>query len=203
MTAKELRPFVDDYHRAFPDWQLLEGGELFGRESGPLLQYIGFERLSTGAYRPTCGIYYLCVPDRDGSLGPQWLNVKVRQVKAREHESFREKVLEAIHTEIVPNVDAQLDADQVLRMHEAYEFIRSPDAHSLAALNAYLGNDDRALFWCLEFPRLVEQLGLGWQDFDVKRREFLEQLEKWIRAGEAKQQLERILQKERRKWGLT
>lgn len=202
MTLKELRPVVEDYHRMFRDWKILEG-ELLGRECGPLLQYIGFERLSTGAYRPTCGVYYLCVPDRDGSLGPQWLNVKVRQVHPREHESLRDKVVEAIHREIVPSVDARLDGKQVLRLHEEREILRSPDAHHLAALNAYLGYDQRALYWCSQFSILVEQLGLGWQDFDYKRRAFLDQLEKWIKSGNAKEQLDRVLQEERRKWGLT
>jgi hypothetical protein len=202
MTAKELRPIVEDYHRAFPDWRVLEG-ELFARESGPVMQVIGFERLSTGSYRPVCGVYYLCIPDRDGRFGHQFLNVKVRQVHPRAHESTRDKVVEAIHSEIVPSVDAPLDAEQVLQMHEAYEFIRSPDAHHLAALNAYLGHDERALYWCSQFSSLVEQLGLGWQDFDLKRRAFLDQLEKWLQAGDAKQQLERVLQDERHKWGLA
>jgi hypothetical protein len=202
LTLKELRPIIEDYHCAFPKWHVLEGA-LLARESGPLLQYIGFERLLGGDYRIQCGVYYLCVPERDGGLIPQWLNVKVRVIRPRSHESLRDKVVEAIHKEIVPSVDAPLDAEQVLAMHEAYQFIRSPDAHHLAVLNTYLGHNDRALYWCSRFTELVNELGNPWQDFDYKRRAFLDQLEQWIKAGEAKRQLERVLQEERRKWGLT
>jgi len=202
MTLKELQPIVADYHRAFPDWHLLEG-EVLGRESGPLLQVIGFERLSGGDYRPSCAVFYLCVPDRDGGFGPQWLNIKVRVIHPRAHASLRDKAVEAIHKEIVPNVDAPLDPEQVLAMHETSNPVRSPDAHHLAALNAYLGHDERALYWCARFTELVNSHGLGWQDFDYKRRAFLDQLEQWLNAGEARRQLERVVQEERRKWGLV
>jgi hypothetical protein len=201
LTLKELRPVVEDYHRAFPSWQLLEA-ELLGRESGPLLQVIGFERLSGGSYRVICGIYYLCIPDRDGRFGVQFLSIK-RSIHPREHTSLRDKVVEAIHQEIIPSVDVPLAPEQVLAMHEANEPIRSPDAHHLAALNAYLGHNERALYWCSRFTELVNSHGLGWQDFDYKRRAFLDQLEQWLKAGEAKQRLERVLQEERRKWGLA
>jgi hypothetical protein len=50
---------------------------------------------------------------------------------------------------------------------------------------------------------LVNAIGRRWQDFDYKRRAFLDQLEKWLQAGDAKQQLERVLQEERRKWGFV
>ena len=202
MTVEELAPIVQDYNRAFPEWRVLER-ELFARENGPLLQYVGFERLSTGSYRPTCGVYYLCVPGRDGSLGPQWLNIPLRQIDPRAHDRLRDRVVEAIHREVVPSVDAPLDAEHVVAMHEAYEVIRSSDAHHLAALNACLGREERALFWCARFPELVEQLGFGWQTFDLKRRTFLNSLRHWIEAGRAKQELARIVQEERRKWGLS
>lgn len=201
MTLKELRPIVDDYHREFPDWHVL-AEELLGRASGPLLQYVGFERLSTGAYRIQFGFYYLCIPDRDGGFPPSYLAVK-QSIHPRAHESVYDKVVEAIHKEIVPSVDAPLNPDLVLRMHESIESIRSPDAHSLAALNAFLGHDERARYWCSEFSKLVDQHGLGWQDFDLKRRAFLDQLEKWLQAGEARERLERVVQEERLKWGLA
>ena len=202
LTDSELRPFMADYHRAFPAWQLLLPG-LIARESGPLLQIIALERLSTGSYRPTCGVYYLCVPDRDGSLGPQWLNIKVRVVDPRAHDRLRDGVIEAIRRESVPSVDEQLQPEQVLAIHEGREPIRSPDAHHLAALNAYVGRSDQALYWCNRFPELVNQHGLGWQDFDHKRQAFLTNLKQWIKAGQAKEQLDHIVQAERRQWGLT
>jgi hypothetical protein len=202
LTMKELKPFVLDYYRAFPHWKLLLP-DLFARESGPLIQAIAFERLSYGSYRPQAWVSYLCVPDRDGGLDPQWLNVRLRQIDPRAHERLRDKVVEAIHREIVPSVDAPLDPVQVLALHEAKQCVRSPDAHHLAALNAYLAHEERALYWCMRFPEMVEQEGVGWHDFDFKRRAFLDDLKRWIKAGEAKQQLERIVQEERRKWRLS
>lgn len=202
LTLSELHPLVADYHRAFPGWRLLTP-ELFAREAGALLQYIALERLSTGSYRPTCGVYYLCVPGRDGSLGPQWLNIKVRIVDRLAHQRLRDKVLEAIHREIVPSVDAPLDPQQVLALHETRQPIRSPDAHHLAALNAYLGHDDRALYWCERFPALVNEHGLGWQDFDHKRQAFLQELKSWILGGRARVELDHVVQAERHQWGLA
>jgi len=203
MTLNELRPIAEDYYRAFTDWRFLEG-ELLARESGPVMQVIGFERLSTGSYRPVCGLYCLCIPDRDGRFGHQFLNVKVRQVHPRAHEITREKVVEAIRQEIVPSVDRPLVAEEVLELYERQANPpRSLDAYSLAALNAYLGHDQRALYWCSRFTELVNESANRWQDFDYKRRAFLDQLEKWIHARNAKEQLDRVLQEERRKWGLT
>jgi hypothetical protein len=202
LTLPELRPFVADYHRAFPGWQML-APEIIARESGPLLQYIALERLSTGSYRPTCGVYYLCVPERDGSLGPQWLNIKLRIVDPRAHERLHDKVIEAIHREIVPSVDTPLLPEKVLALHEGRELIRSPDAHHLAVLNAYLGRNERALYWCSRFPELVNHNGLGWQDFDHKRQAFLTSLKQWIEVGQVKQQLDCVIQAERRHWGLA
>jgi hypothetical protein len=202
MTQLELHKIVIDYHRAFPDWVVLEQ-TLLARECGPLMQGIGFQPLSTGSYRPICSIYYLCVPNRDGGFGVQFLNHPVQDIDPRVHEAKKKQVIEAIHYEIVPSVDVPLDPEQVLAMHEAQEPIRSPDACYLAALNAYLGHEEQGLHWCRRFPELVDQHGLGWQDFDYNRLAFLDRLKKWINCGIAKEQLERVLQEERRKWGLA
>jgi hypothetical protein len=202
MSEKQLEPIVQDYHRAFPGWRILER-TLIARERGPVMQGIGFQRLSTGCYRPICSVYYLCVLGRDGGSAVQFLKHPVQDIDPRIHASKRDKVVEAIYQEIVPRVDAPLDPEEVLAMHEAMQPIRSPDAHHLAVLNAYLGHDERALYWCERFPELVEQLGFGWQDFDRKRRDFLISVREWIEAGRASSELEFIVQEERRKWGLA
>ena len=202
LTLKELEPFVQDYHRAFPEWRVLER-TLIAREKGPVMQGIGFQCLSTGRYRPICSIYYLCIPGRQGGFGVGFLKHPVQNIDPRAHERLRDNVVEAIHRESVPSVDAPLEPEQVLALHEAREPIRSPDAHHLAALNAYLGHNERALYWCERFPALVNQLGFGWQDFDLKRQTFLDDLKRWIQAGDAKSQLDRIVQEERRQWGLA
>jgi hypothetical protein len=202
LTLKELRTITEDYHRSFPDWHLLEG-TLIARENGPVLQYIGFEQLLGGAYRIQCGVYYMCVPDRDGGLNPpQYPNIR-QSINLRAHASLWDKAVQAIHKEIIPSVDCLLHPEQVLALHEKCDNIRSPDAHSLAALNAFIGHEKRAIYWCSRFTELVNKHGLGWQDFDYKRRAFLDQLEQWLKVGEAKKQLEHVLQEERLKWGLA
>lgn len=202
LTLKELAPIVQDYHRAFPAWHILER-TLIARESGPVMQGIGFQCLSTGSYRPISSIYYLCVPNRDGGYGVQFLKHPVQDIDPRNHDRKRDEVIEAIHREVVPSVDTPLVPEQILAMHEAASPMRSPDACHVAFLNACLGHDERALHWCERFPELVNQHGLGWQDFDHKRQDFLETLKQWIQAGEARHQLEHVVQEERRRWGLA
>ena len=51
-----------------------------------------------------------------------------------------DKVLKAIRQEIVPSVDGPLVAEEALELYEQpANPPRSPDAYSLAPLNAYLG----------------------------------------------------------------
>ena len=61
-SASELREVVEDCRRrAFAAWRLL-GGCFLVREAGPVLQEIGFERLSCGEYRPISAVRVLVVP---------------------------------------------------------------------------------------------------------------------------------------------
>ncbi len=203
MTLKELKPFVADYHKVFKDWSLVKP-EILVRESGSVLQYIGFERLSWGNYRTSSGIYVMCVPDRDGAgFGPQWLNVKVQSIDPRAHTRLYDKVVEAMKSEFFPRVEEALTPEVVLDYLEEQAIPTIRQALSLATLNAYLGHDNRAIYWCERFSQLVEELGHGWQEWDIRRRSFLEQLAEWIRNGQAKERLEEILQAERKNWGLT
>jgi hypothetical protein len=105
--------------------------------------------------------------------------------------------------EFVPSMDLPLDVPEVLDLYEKKAAPSDPQAFSLAALNAYLGRDERAVYWCAQFPKLIDRLGIEWQEADRKRSAFLQDLETWIRNGEAREQLERVLQEERRKWGLA
>jgi hypothetical protein len=103
----------------------------------------------------------------------------------------------------VPSIDQPLDAADVLTLYEQRAVPTSAEAYSLAPLNAYLGNDRRASYWCSRFTELVNSTGNPWQSFDYKRRDFLDQLENWLQAGDAKRQLERVRQEQRLKWGLA
>lgn len=202
LSLKELEPFVQDYHRAFPKWRVLER-TLIARESGPIMQGVGFQCVSTGKYRPVCAIYYLCVAGRDGGFGVQFLKHPVRDLDPLAHGRLRDKVVEAIRREIIPSVDAPLDPEEVLALHEAQEAIRSPDARDLAVLNAYLRHDERALHWCEQFAQLLNEQGSALPAVEHKRKAFLDELKGWINAGVATAQLDCIVQQERRHWGLA
>jgi hypothetical protein len=203
LTLKELQPIMGFYHAKFPTWRVVREDTLI-REAGPVAQGITFERLSSGDYRPTGHIRVLVAPGEFWFLELSQNLSKPRQINRRQHPEFRDRVVEAIRAEFMPSVDRPLVVEEVLELyeHEANP-PRSPDAYSLAPLNAYLGHDERAMHWCSRFTQLVNEVGNPWQDFDYKRRAFLDQLEQWLQAGEAKQQLERVLQEERRKWGLV
>lgn len=204
ISLTELRSILEFYNATLPHWRIVRKDTLI-REAGPILQGITFERLSGGEYRPTGHVRVLVAPeDFWGFELCQHLNVKYRQINRRQHPEFRDRVANAIHAEFVPNVDRPLVAEEVLELYEREASPpRSPDAYSLAALNAYLGHRDRATHWCSRFTELVNAGGNPWQDFDYKRRTFLDQLEGWIQAGTAKNELEKVLQEERHKWGLT
>jgi len=203
LTLKELRPIIEFYHAKFPTWRLIRHDTLV-REAPPVVQGITFDRLSYGVYRPTGHIRVLVAPDDDWVFELcQKLNVKVRQIDRRQHPQFRDRVVEAIHAEFLPKVDEPLVADEVLALYEAKAYPTPAAAYSLAPLNASLGHDDRAIYWCSRFTQLVNQLGNPWQDFDYERRAFLDQLEQWLKAGTAKQELAGVLEEQRHKWGLA
>lgn len=203
LTLEELCPIIEFYHAHLPGWKVIQSDTLV-REDAPVAQGITFERLSGGEYRPTGHIHVLVAPGDYWYLELSQNLSKPRQLNRRQDREFRDRVVEAIRREFVPSVDRPLMAEAVLELYEREANPpRSPDAYSLAPLNAYLGHDERAFYWCSRFTDLVNETGNPWQDCDYKRRAFLDQLEQWLKAGEAKPQLERILQEERCKWGLV
>lgn len=203
MTIGELKPFVAFYQSQLPDWRLVRRDTLI-RESGPVLQGITFERLSYGAYRPIGYIRILVAPEKGWCFAlPQLLNVKVRQVEPRAHELMRDKVLTAMRAEFDPSLDRPLDSEQVLTLYEQKAVPSSPQAYSLAALNAYLGHALRCLEWCSRFTELVNENGLDWAECDYRRQAFLDQLQQWVKDGDAKHRLDRVLDEERRIFKIT
>lgn len=204
LSVTELRPILEFYNAMLPTWRIVRGDTLV-RDAGPVLQGITFERLSGGEYRPTGHIRVLVAPRDYWAMElDQVLNAKVRQISRRQDREFRDRVVAAIHAEFIPNVDRPLAAAEVLENYERQANPpRSSDAYSLAALNAFLGHDERALYWCSRFTELVDGTGNPWQEVNVRQRAFLHNLEEWLKFGLAKLELERVLQEERRKWGLA
>lgn len=197
LKLSELKPLLEDYHRFFPQWQVFQKDTLI-RANGPVLQSIFFERQSHREYRPMGFVDVLTAPG--GGWAPQRV---LRSVQSRGHAYELPKMIEAMRREFVPSVDAPLVPEEVLELCEREAIPKSPEAHSLAALNAYLGHEERALYWCRRFPELIDEERLGMQEWDLERRDFLTKLEGWIQAGEVREQLEQVLQAERKRWGLA
>ena len=154
-----------------------------------------------GTYRPVCYLRVLAAPDLPGVMElPQHLNVKVRQLSLREHETDRDRVFEAMKREFVPDVRRPLDPGSVLEYYEREAIPNSAEAYSLSALSAFLGDSDRSQKWSRRFTELVVSLGY-WEEWDKERQAFLEKVELWIREGAVKQRLEEVVEEERKKLG--
>ncbi len=124
------------------------------RISGPIAQQVWFENLRSGAYRPATAISILVA--KGASLMHQFLDVRHREVLPREHDAEFEGVCNAMREQFVPSIISPLDANEVCRLCEERAGERLNDAHSLAALNAYLGNIDSAKKWIETLKRLMK-----------------------------------------------
>jgi hypothetical protein len=206
ITSKEIRGIVEEYHRSLPEWHHVSD-ETLVRTDGPVLQAIGFESLSGGEYRPVNYVQVLAAPAPGGrgrvDFFAQTPKGRPRTASLRSHQAVREQMVEAMKREFTPAIMEPLNAPVVLDLCEQNAIPRSGEAYALAALNAYLGRRERALFWCFRYNDLVNQLGRPWQQWHHQQRAFLDSLEQWLKAGQVKQELDRVLQEERRKWGLA
>src|SRR5262245_30837832 len=102
LTAKEIEQIVADYQKAFPDWEHV-GGDTLIRTSHLIGQAIWFDRLRTGAYRPTVRIHVFAAPSPDETGGtvvlPQFLGIKNKEITARGHPAQFSAVVAALKSE--------------------------------------------------------------------------------------------------------
>ncbi|MCP4247701.1 MAG: hypothetical protein GY778_11685 [bacterium] len=196
LKLAELKPLLQDYHKIIPEWDIHKSDTLF-RAVGPALQLVYFERSASRTYRPMACVRILAAPGGGG------LDRHLEPVRLRAHSYMLPKMIEAMRHEIVPSIESPLEPNEVLDLCEREAIPKSPEAYSLAALNAYLGDEQRALYWCGRFLELVAQAPYGWAEWDVERGDFLKILEGWIMAGEVREQLDKVVQSERQKWGLS
>ena len=149
MTKRQLIGFFNEYRGNFPGWDV-EHDLVFVRSEGLVKQHIAFEALRSGAYRPSCSVEVLATPG--ARVLHRFLNIKHREVLPREHATKRSLVLEAMEDQFQPSIRGPLNVAEVLRLTEE-EVIRDKIDNinysvALAALNAYVGNLDRATRWC-------------------------------------------------------
>jgi len=206
LTPKQIRGIVDDYVRFLPGWHHVSD-ETVVRTDGPILHAIGFQSLSSGEYRPMNYIQVLAAPEtgRTGRVDffAQFPKGSPRTASLRSHQELRDEMIHTMKQEFIPAIMEPLNATTVLGLCENDAAPKSGDAYALAALNAYLDYSERALYWCSRYDDLVNELGQPWQPWHYQQHAFLHSLEDWITIGDAKQQLERVLQEERRKWGVA
>lgn len=205
ISNSQLKRIVDDYQRLIPRWLRIAPHTL-ARIDGPVFQGIGFDCMSTGDYRPMNYVNILVAPDPDwigdGGFFAQFPRGRPITVRLAEHEELHRKMLATMEQEFVPPMNGPFHARDMLDRCENNAVPKSCQAYALAALNAYFGRDDRARYWCARFPELVNELAFPWEEWDLRRKAFLDSLERWLDEGVAKPQLEAILKAERAKWGL-
>ncbi len=182
LTLKKIALIVADYHTAFPDLQLV-GDDLLVRFAGPVAQVIWFDRLRTGAYRPTCRIHVLAAPSQEGGTAvlAQFVNIKVRETMPTSHEKSVANVVAALKTEILPSLSMSLDVNGIAELLQDRSHGRPASAYALACLFGALGRSKDAVRWAGEYRNAVAALGLPVQPIDAERGAFLSKISEWVK----------------------
>jgi hypothetical protein len=186
LTKRQLVEYFQVYREAFPDWAV-EHDVMLTRTHGPIKQLIDFQAQRSGAYRPSGGVRIL-LPIPDGcSILHQYLDVKHREILPREHPSKWPLVLKAMEEQFVPPIRKPLDVAETLRFGEE-EAIRDRIDNmnytmGLAAINAYLGNAERAIYWCHRVEERAANMGRPLADWEIRKKDFAHELREALEAG--------------------
>lgn len=190
LTKKQLVGFFQPYREAFPDWSVEHDGMLT-RMYGPLKQAIWLEALETGNYRPGHAVR-IAVGVPDGcSILHQHLDVKHRQIHPRDHAAKWPAVLKAMEEQFKPPIRQPLDPVETLRLAEVVadrdRIYNISYTTGLAVLNAYLGNAERALYWCGRIEEIAAHLGRPLADWETRKRAYAFDLQQAIKTGNARE----------------
>ena len=190
LTKKQLVEYFQPYREAFPDWGV-EHDLLLTRTHGPLKQAIHFQALRSGAYRPSNAIDILMrVPDGCSVLHKH-LDVKHREVLAREHATKWPLVLKAMEEQFLPSIRKPLDVAETLRLTEEEADRDRIDninySTGLAVLNAYLGKVERAIYWCGRVEETATHLGRPLGDWETRKRRYVLELQQAVKAGKERE----------------
>jgi len=201
LTTKEIKQIVADYQSVFPEWKTVDGDTLI-RTNHFIGQAIWFDRLRTGAYRPSARVHVFAAPDESGGtvVLPQFLGVKNREITARAHSKQFPAVVIAIKSEIVPPVAKALDAAAVAELLSARSAGRPVGAYALACLYAAIGRTDEAKRWIAEYHSAFNALQLPEQPSDRERSTFLAKICSWIEHSSCELELAAVAQREKVKF---
>lgn len=200
ITQSELGAIVADYHRLLPGWQQI-GADAVARADGPLMHCVGFECLRGGDYRPMNFVRALVTPEPAAGFFHQIPQSWPLTLLPRQHEEYYRRMFENMKHEFRPSITEGFDALKMLDLCDEDAVPKSSQAYALAALNAYVGREDRARYWCSRFPKLVDGVAYPWQPLDHQQKAFLDLLVGWLDTGEAKVRLQEILKDRRKKEG--
>lgn len=193
LTKRQLSEIVACYHAEFSEWKAV-GSERLVRMNGPIAQQIGFERLRSGAYRPSAGIRILVA--RDAAMLHQFLDLRNREIFLREHDSVWRRVVGAMEEQFVPRVRGPLRLDEVRDLCEKSGGERTSDVYALGALNAYLGETERALMWLDRLQQLAEENPQDLADWEREDVELGRKLRIAIETNEVMGLLEGVMKSE-------
>ena len=159
------------------------------RTHGPLKQAIHFQSLRSGAYRPSHAINILTrVPD-GCSILHRHLDVKHREVLPREHATKWPLVLKAMEEQFLPSIRKPLDVAETLRLAEEEADRDRIDninySTGLAVLSAYLGNTERALYWCGRVEETATHIGRPLGDWETRKRHYALELQQAVKLGKS------------------
>lgn len=146
-------------------------------------QYIAFEGLRAGSYRPSCSVEIVGPPERTQVLF-RFLDIKHREVLPREHSAKWPLVLKAMQQQFVPSVRKPIDVAEVLRLvEEEVERERVNNINysvALAVLNAHVGKSQRAVSWCNRAEQQAAERGTAIAEWESRQMQFLKRLQEAI-----------------------
>ena len=184
IKKKQLKEFVKDYYKLFKGWILIDS-ITFARYNTLVEQMVWFDRLSGGRYRPTLTIS-TCLDPVSG-LFHQHLKGKCHTISPLEHPLKYSNALDAMEEQFLPSIKQSLVLKEVLTLSEDSFNKQSNMAVGLAVLNAYVGNNNRAIELCESVPCLVEKMGRPPADWEIEQIEFSKKLIEETGKGFAKQ----------------
>ena len=196
MTKGQLKAVVAEYAARFPEWTIYVDGTAFVRRSGPIQQMIWFQKMRSASYRPSHGIRALVLPEAHIRMLPQ-LPFRPSTVTYTSHEKRMAEMLNAMERQFRPDIRKALDIAEVLALCEA-EAQSMPDTTNnmamLAILNAWLGHDTDALYYCERMQHCPLPKLAPMPEWEEAMQAFGRNLAKAVRVGSAKEFLEAAVQ---------
>jgi hypothetical protein len=184
LTNQQLAEFFGDYRKVFASWSV-EHDVVLVRGQGPIVQRIGFEPLRDGAYRPSCSVEVLIVGVR---ILHRYLDIKHREILPRNHVAKMPLVIKAMEEQFQPSIRKPLDVGEVVRLGEQEVARDSIDnanhLSALAALNAHVGDAQRALHWCERVDERLAKKGAHLADWETRLLRFAMGLREALKRGD-------------------